>query len=171
MKAIRLYVDWDEAPWMDGLSGAAQIAWLHLLCHVRRCGTAGRSRALHSTVAARRWDLAESDIVAMEAAAIAGGVLHRVGREWIVVDWKQYVPPRPRPPGWGDNRWKRLRLAVLERDRWTCRYCGKPADHCDHVLPRSRGGADDPANLVAACGLCNRKKGAQTPQEWKAVSA
>jgi 5-methylcytosine-specific restriction endonuclease McrA len=28
----------------------------------------------------------------------------------------------------------------------------------DHVLPRSRGGTNDPTNLVVCCGPCNRAK-------------
>jgi hypothetical protein len=40
-----------------------------------------------------------------------------------------------------------------------CVYCGEPADVLDHVVPRSRGGTDDPENLVAACNGCNGDKG------------
>lgn len=168
-RAIRLYVDWDQEPWIRDLDPGAQVAWIHLLCRVRVWGAAGKARALSPAAAARRWRLSESDVVAMEQAAIAAGVLRREGREWVVVDWRQYLPPRSRRGA--DNRWKRLRLQVLKRDGWTCRYCGGPADHCDHVIPRSRGGSDDPSNLAAACGTCNRKKGAQTPREWRGISA
>ena len=35
----------------------------------------------------------------------------------------------------------------------------------DHVLPRSRGGADSWENLVACCLRCNNVKGDRTPQE------
>jgi len=37
----------------------------------------------------------------------------------------------------------------------------------DHVLPKNRGGLDSWENLVAACQVCNRKKGNQTPEEAK----
>lgn len=73
------------------------------------------------------------------------------------------------------KRWRRLRLAVLERDRWRCQVpvdaagridpagepCGLPAETVDHILPRARGGADDLGNLRAACAPHNRRKGAQ----------
>ena len=49
-----------------------------------------------------------------------------------------------------------------------CIYCGAPAQTHDHVIPRSRGGSDDPANLVLACVSCNASKGARTPEEWRA---
>ena len=60
-----------------------------------------------------------------------------------------------------------LRGAVLDRDGWTCSYCGGEATEVDHVAPRARGGATTPANLVAACRLCNKAKGTRTPGEWR----
>ena len=52
------------------------------------------------------------------------------------------------------------RRAVFARDRHRCQYCG--SEHhltVDHVVPRSRGGADTWDNLVTSCAPCNRKKG------------
>ena len=60
-----------------------------------------------------------------------------------------------------------LRGAVLDRDGWTCSYCGGEATEVDHVNPRARGGATTPANLVAACRSCNKGKGIRTPGEWR----
>jgi len=56
------------------------------------------------------------------------------------------------------------RLLVLTRDGWRCQYCGMPAIHVDHVVPkalRRRHHIDDsdPAYLAAACGPCNWRKG------------
>ena len=59
--------------------------------------------------------------------------------------------------GYG-NDWLRLSRQVVERDGGTCRYCGGPATTADHVIPKSRGGSDDPSNLVAACRSCNSAK-------------
>lgn len=48
-----------------------------------------------------------------------------------------------------------------------CHYCRvRPAIGMDHVLPRTRGGTDEPDNLVPACGHCNSSKGNSTPEEW-----
>jgi 5-methylcytosine-specific restriction endonuclease McrA len=58
------------------------------------------------------------------------------------------------------HAYRKARQAVLKRDGYRCRYCGAPATTVDHVVPRSRGGSDDPTNLVAACARCNRAKGA-----------
>lgn len=57
------------------------------------------------------------------------------------------------------------RRGVLRRDGFHCAYCGGHAATIDHVLPRSRGGADTWENLVACCQRCNNKKGDRTPQE------
>lgn len=57
---------------------------------------------------------------------------------------------------------KRLRFEILRRDNHTCRYCGGTAPDVvltvDHVVAVTLGGADDPANLVAACKDCNAGK-------------
>jgi len=57
------------------------------------------------------------------------------------------------------------RRGVLRRDGHRCAYCGNGAATIDHVLPRSRGGADSWENLVACCLRCNNVKGDRTPQE------
>ena len=52
------------------------------------------------------------------------------------------------PRGSGSTRrWRKLRQRVLERDEWTCAYCGRPANQVDHIVPRLAGGPDDEANL------------------------
>lgn len=51
------------------------------------------------------------------------------------------------------------RRSVLERDGYTCGYCGGRADTIDHVRPRSRGGMHVWTNVVAACARCNHRKG------------
>ena len=59
----------------------------------------------------------------------------------------------------GSGKWKKLRLAVLDRDGRQC-VCGQPADTVDHIIPRVKGGdmwAMD--NLQAMCKSCNSSKG------------
>ena len=60
-----------------------------------------------------------------------------------------------------------IKMSVLFRDNWKCRYCGitvhltkSPNATMDHVKPVSRGGKSTLSNLVTSCGLCNSKKGA-----------
>jgi hypothetical protein len=53
-------------------------------------------------------------------------------------------------------------LLLFKRDRYTCAYCGGVFQHKDlsrdHVLARSRGGADTFGNCVTACKACNQLK-------------
>lgn len=59
-----------------------------------------------------------------------------------------------------------IRDEVLERDNYTCRYCGSKTNlTLDHVYPESKGGEATPENLVVACRSCNSKKGSRTPEE------
>ena len=59
------------------------------------------------------------------------------------------------------------RKNIMHRDGHRCQYCGDPGEELtiDHVVPRSRGGADSWENIVAACVRCNIKKGNRTPRE------
>lgn len=53
-------------------------------------------------------------------------------------------------------------MAVLNRDAWTCVYCGKHLEGsdatADHIVALVNGGTDDAFNLVAACRTCNGTK-------------
>lgn len=70
------------------------------------------------------------------------------------------------------------RRAVLERDDWQCVYCGvrpgfkrqnrylsKQDFTIDHLIPKSRGGANTWGNTACACGACNNRKADRTPHE------
>lgn len=57
------------------------------------------------------------------------------------------------------------RRGVFIRDDHLCQYCGRAAENVDHVVPRSRGGAHEWENVVAACRRCNGRKRDQTPAE------
>lgn len=48
-----------------------------------------------------------------------------------------------------------------------CAYCNSPATDLDHVIPLSRGGLDEPLNVVPACRSCNCSKGTKLPLEWR----
>ncbi|WP_309122298.1 HNH endonuclease [Paenibacillus sp.] len=53
---------------------------------------------------------------------------------------------------------KAFRRYILDRDRYTCFFCGEPGDTIDHLLPRAKGGHTTPVNCVCACNLCNQSK-------------
>jgi len=62
---------------------------------------------------------------------------------------------------------------LFARDDYTCQYCGRHRRELrnrqfltrDHVIPVSRGGENDWANVVTACSPCNNRKGDRTPPE------
>ncbi len=58
---------------------------------------------------------------------------------------------------------------LFRRDRMTCAYCGQRFHdrdlQCEHIVPQSRGGPWTWMNLVTACGACNGRKAARTPEE------
>ena len=58
------------------------------------------------------------------------------------------------------------RKNILKRDNHTCQYCGirSVPMTIDHIVPRQRGGEDSWYNLVAACVVCNTRKGNRTPK-------
>lgn len=60
----------------------------------------------------------------------------------------------------GRYLWRKLRLKILSRDNYKCKYCGIVSLNMqvDHIKPVSKGGNDDESNLVAACLKCNSKK-------------
>ncbi|MEV6898538.1 HNH endonuclease [Amycolatopsis sp. NPDC051372] len=77
---------------------------------------------------------------------------------YVVMKWRYTGPPR----------WSRR--GVLQRDGYTCAYCGRHATTVDHIIPTSRGGERTSwLNTVAACGgtarSCNARKADRTLAE------
>ncbi len=66
----------------------------------------------------------------------------------------------------------RYRLTRLATNPHCC-FCGCELDEetasLDHVLPKSKGGDNWPANLILACTQCNSEKSSQTFAEWRDV--
>lgn len=64
---------------------------------------------------------------------------------------------------------KFTRRNIYEHYNYRCNYCGNKFTtselNLDHVLPRSRGGKTDWANVVTSCIPCNLRKGNRTPEE------
>lgn len=55
-----------------------------------------------------------------------------------------------------------LRYEVFKRARFRCESCGIKGDEraleVDHIVPRNKGGANEPANYQALCYVCNAMK-------------
>lgn len=62
-----------------------------------------------------------------------------------------------------------LRADLMDRDKWTCRYCGESVTAAtatlDRIVPQSLGGLSTPANLTTACLTCNSIKSGRTYDE------
>ena len=106
------------------------------------------------------WD--ESSAADLIAALADAGIV----RDGAIVGWKNIR-------GLDDSTWLRNRarkiaaqLGLMAIGR--CSYCGATGVRMtvDHVVPLSRGGGNEPANLVAACRPCNSSKGSKTLEEW-----
>lgn len=83
-------------------------------------------------------------------------------KQWRVIALVRYARAHYQGASWLD---KCTRDLVINRDGFICRYCGAIADHIDHVYPKSRGGSNEPSNLVCACAHCNLSKSDKTPGE------
>ena len=63
-----------------------------------------------------------------------------------------------------ESQYIRGRFLILERDAFTCIYCGRTSYgdcaklHLDHIQPKSKGNPDEAWNLVTSCEDCNTSK-------------
>jgi 5-methylcytosine-specific restriction endonuclease McrA len=54
--------------------------------------------------------------------------------------------------------YKLVRLQVLARDRWQCKYCGKRTNlEVHHQQSRAQGGKDQIENLITLCSECHHR--------------
>lgn len=80
-----------------------------------------------------------------------------------------YLLENPNPqPAFERAISKEVRAIVLDRNGFTCQMCGAVAGethpydprrktrlHIGHIVDKSQGGSDEPANLRALCSVCN----------------
>ena len=68
------------------------------------------------------------------------------------------------------------RIAIFDRDHWTCQHCRRklnPATRypdkrtasLDHIIPLARGGKHEASNVQLLCLDCNRRKGARAAND------
>lgn len=61
-------------------------------------------------------------------------------------------------------------LHIYNSQRGRCWYCQQEIAlddmHVDHRVPLSRGGSNNPDNLVVTCAACNLSKNKKLPHEW-----
>lgn len=76
--------------------------------------------------------------------------------------------------GNGNNgaKWVRpqTRHRIYLRDGYACVYCGAADRLClDHLVPRTMGGTNAPANLVTSCIPCNSRRQHRNLRSWYVV--
>lgn len=155
-----------------GISIPTMMGHLHLLWHwcLKYADDGNLSGYDHADIAdAMMWD-GDPDELA-DALVNCGpgdrhGFLERDGDDRLVVcGWRGgRVTPRHRNEA--RRHWesisRRIRPVILERDGFTCQWCGQDDDlEIDHIIPLARGGTNDPHNLQVLCRPCNRRKGAK----------
>ena len=85
------------------------------------------------------------------------------------VGWKRHqAGQKTTARGYG-RPWRRLRKAVLERDKYLCQPCRQAgrvaqAGIVDHILPKAEGGTDSDDNLQSICEPCHKAKTQQEAQ-------
>lgn len=91
----------------------------------------------------------------------------RVGRP--LGPYKPRYDPAKATPRLPEKEWYALRGRIFRRDGYVCNYCGTDDAKwaIDHVVPLSRGGTNEPDNLVVACFACNSSKNDKLLTEWQ----
>jgi 5-methylcytosine-specific restriction endonuclease McrA len=154
------------------LNATESGAYLHLIMHYWKTGGLPQDDKQLATIAKlsmHRWTGMRPTI----AEFFSAGWRHkRVDAEIAKAEasyqrriaYFQSLDERRLPP----VEWDALRTTIFARDDYTCQYCSQRGGNleCDHVIPVSRGGTNEPTNLVTACLPCNRSKGTKLPQEW-----
>jgi hypothetical protein len=140
---IKNYVDLlDDEDYHD--LGAPERALLHGLWMLAAVRGNGRVTAdpgyLRSQLVLRKLPL--SALVDAGWITIRPDKAPEKGRDWAT----RYIPDK-------------TRKAVFDRAGEQCVSCGSYADlEIDHIVPVSKGGTSDAANLQALCRRCNRRK-------------
>jgi len=66
-----------------------------------------------------------------------------------------------------------IRYDVLKRAKFRCELCGISAEmkalEVDHIVPRNKGGSDDPSNFQALCYSCNAMKRDRDDTDFRKV--
>jgi len=163
----------EHTRWRNGSPTALRYEWADPSpCRVCGDPPGGRFRQFCSHACWNAWRNYEGDVPVRRSCVSCGETIEFLGRTAKGVRTfraRSYCPPCRR-------RYKSSYLSVTAlaaRDGAFCGLCGcdvdmestRPDVMCpsvDHILPRSRGGKDNPENLQLAHLLCNIRKGNRT---------
>lgn len=169
------------------LSGRSMKA---LYCS-RRCGEVAQGKRLSECYGTRFCALPECGKLFQPARQGQRCCSEKHGK--VLYNRESRADGRQKPPPWTDARRDRyhqrrarkkqastgepvLLEAIAERDRWRCHLCRKRVGKAiawphprsaslDHLVPLSRGGTHDPANVRLAHLSCNSSKGSRAVGE------
>ena len=112
------------------------------------------------------WEVGDEEIVFRGGYSRAGVQSILAIKPVIAVAGSEIMARMMRPLPLGDDN-----TLLFRRDHHTCAYCAQifPRQQLsrDHVVPRSRGGADIWMNCVAACRRCNSEKDSKLVAEFR----
>ena len=103
--------------------------------------------------------MAEIVIATRQAVSLNrfSAVLHKANCRKAVMIMGRYIPSK-------------LRFEILERDKFTCGYCGAKAPdvslQIDHIWPVCLGGDNRKSNLITSCVSCNNAKGTKIMRDF-----
>jgi hypothetical protein len=96
---IRLDAQWDDTEWVMLLGPLSQLAWVKLLCYVKRDGRRGTVHALTAKAAAKKWGVTVQAVEDMIFQARQDGALRcevvDEREKWVVTKWVEYQEPDP----------------------------------------------------------------------------
>lgn len=145
------------------LSAADHSAFRLLLIHLWLTDLSlaqGDEFATAAGLSVAGWKIARSNIAPLLWLAAAN--IHSWKAALLAFDG-QRLPP---------EYWRVARAVVLERDGYTCVYCGSQERlHVDHRTPVSQGGSNTFDNLATSCSPCNLSKASKSPAQWRRLPA
>lgn len=144
---------WRDIEFADGLSLSARSMWFTSLMYLTALGDAHGTYPLVELVS----ELGPlSDGIADELMSFGLWSENDIG--YLVHEYSgcRVLPEARRPIA------DTVRQIVYSRDGYRCVTCGSTDKlSCDHIIPWSHGGSDDPSNLQTMCVSCNSRKGAR----------
>lgn len=144
---------WVDTYFTENLSVASRVTWFSSLIYLAEIGNPNGIYPYGNFEATAGH---EAPVVFIELigfgfwrATDAGFLVQPYGGCRVLPEQRRIIP-------------RSLREFVYQRDGYRCVTCGNTERlSCDHIIPWSHGGSDDPSNLQTMCQPCNSRKGAR----------